>query len=450
MIPPNVHDPAYRRIRDALLALAFRAPQFLLVWDRIKGRVQIGTRTETMAVDDAGGLYVNPAFLASLSPAELEGVLAHEFLHLILAHHSRRHGRDPQAWNVATDQAINYAIREDGYTLPAGALYPPADYTGPVDAESLYELNKANPAPQPQPGRKGKPSPGKGQDKGQDKGPGERQDAHEGQGEGEGEGGADEGQDAPPEPLPGQGCGVRPAPAGSDAGAGDAPGQLPGALRPGETWSDVRALAEATLDGIGAGSSAIRRLLAPTPSRANWRALLRRGAQIAQASRERETPTYARASRRQVPGVIRAGWRGTSPRLGVILDVSGSMDRSWLDQVVGECLAITKLFQGVQVYVVSHTDRVTWEGWIHEGRPQAWADAISATGGTFADPAYEAIDRVPGPAFDCVIHFTDCELHRWPRCARAKRHLIGACGPGANGSPFCPFPSWAEVVPVVQ
>ena len=55
-----------------------------------------------MATDGRRIVY-NPAFVEKLSPAELEGVLAHEIMHCALAHHCRRGERDTQLWNQATD-----------------------------------------------------------------------------------------------------------------------------------------------------------------------------------------------------------------------------------------------------------------------------------------------------------------------------------------------------------
>src|SRR5579872_7101495 len=89
----------------------------------------------TMATDGRRILY-DPAFVNSLKPAELEGVLAHEVLHCALGHHCRRGERDSQLWNEAADLAINPILIGNGFTLPADALVDPA--FGNLSAEEIY------------------------------------------------------------------------------------------------------------------------------------------------------------------------------------------------------------------------------------------------------------------------------------------------------------------------
>jgi len=73
---------------------------------------------------DGRVLAYNPAFVASLSPAERIGVLAHEVLHCALAHPGRRGVRDRQTWNVACDLAVNPILAKAKFTLPASRLMP--------------------------------------------------------------------------------------------------------------------------------------------------------------------------------------------------------------------------------------------------------------------------------------------------------------------------------------
>lgn len=79
----------------------------------------------TIATDGQRLVY-NPAFVATLTPSELEGVLAHEVMHCALAHHCRRGRRDAQLWNQATDYAVNPILLSNGITLPKDALVDPA------------------------------------------------------------------------------------------------------------------------------------------------------------------------------------------------------------------------------------------------------------------------------------------------------------------------------------
>ncbi|MDC0267837.1 VWA-like domain-containing protein [bacterium] len=61
----------------------------------------------------------NPKFTASISSAELDGVMVHELLHAALRHSERRGEREPEIWNIAADIVINGMIREiNGLKLP--------------------------------------------------------------------------------------------------------------------------------------------------------------------------------------------------------------------------------------------------------------------------------------------------------------------------------------------
>jgi predicted metal-dependent peptidase len=78
----------------------------------------------------------NPSFVDSVTPEELEGVLAHEVLHCALGHHCRRGNRKPRLWNIAADYAINPIILQNGLALPKDALIKD-EYKG-LCAEEIY------------------------------------------------------------------------------------------------------------------------------------------------------------------------------------------------------------------------------------------------------------------------------------------------------------------------
>jgi hypothetical protein len=85
---------------------------------------------------DGRRLVYNPAFVEKLAPAELEGVLAHEVMHVALAHHCRRGERDTELWNRAADYAINPILINSGITLPNDALIDAA--LTDLAAEEIY------------------------------------------------------------------------------------------------------------------------------------------------------------------------------------------------------------------------------------------------------------------------------------------------------------------------
>ncbi len=82
-------------------------------------------------------IYINPA--AGLDEYECRFVMAHELLHVGLSHQARCQGRDPFLWNIACDYVINGWLVEMGLgELPKlGGLYDP-DLKG-LSAESIYD-----------------------------------------------------------------------------------------------------------------------------------------------------------------------------------------------------------------------------------------------------------------------------------------------------------------------
>jgi predicted metal-dependent peptidase len=92
---------------------------------------------KTMATDGYH-IFFNANWVVNLSQSEIRGVLAHEVLHVIFQHSSRRLNRDPELWNIAADHAINLLLIEQGFSLPKGGLANYA-YRG-MSAEKIYSL----------------------------------------------------------------------------------------------------------------------------------------------------------------------------------------------------------------------------------------------------------------------------------------------------------------------
>jgi predicted metal-dependent peptidase len=123
------------RIRKARTALLLDHPFFGSLLFRLKG--QETSSIKTMATDGVS-LFYNPEFVATLSGAELTGVLAHEVMHPALQHHVRRRDRNPVRWNKACDFAINPLILDAGLTLPKDVLLEER-FRG-LSAEQIYNL----------------------------------------------------------------------------------------------------------------------------------------------------------------------------------------------------------------------------------------------------------------------------------------------------------------------
>jgi len=78
--------------------------------------------TQTMATDGRSIFWGREA-VDKWTEEEVEGVLAHEVLHVILMHHLRKQDRLHKKWNIATDFSINETLNEDGFKLPSDALF---------------------------------------------------------------------------------------------------------------------------------------------------------------------------------------------------------------------------------------------------------------------------------------------------------------------------------------
>ena len=111
------------------------AAAFTLVEDSaVCGRLGISIA----AVDaEAKELYVSPG--AALTLEEAKFVLAHELLHVGLRHEARRGGRDPHLWNVACDFVINGWLVEMGVgTIPRFGGLHDLELKG-LSAEAVYD-----------------------------------------------------------------------------------------------------------------------------------------------------------------------------------------------------------------------------------------------------------------------------------------------------------------------
>jgi predicted metal-dependent peptidase len=120
-----------------------------------------GQKIETAATNGRQHFW-NPDFIASLEknhegkkvPRQrlVIGTQVHESEHDARHHGTRRNGRDPMEWNIATDLAINCDLIDEGFDLPEGALFDPK-YKG-WSAEDIYrarELERQQQQQQQQP-----------------------------------------------------------------------------------------------------------------------------------------------------------------------------------------------------------------------------------------------------------------------------------------------------------
>jgi predicted metal-dependent peptidase len=134
---PSSRDELTARVTRARIRLALRQPFLASALMRLP-LVQVDSMSwcTTMATDGFH-IFYNPGWVAGLQDAELRGVIAHELLHVLFAHSSRRKDREREAWNQACDYAINLLLIDVGFRLPRGGL---ADqrFSG-MTSEQIYE-----------------------------------------------------------------------------------------------------------------------------------------------------------------------------------------------------------------------------------------------------------------------------------------------------------------------
>lgn len=119
---------------------------------------------------DGKRCWVNPKFWVTLSLDLKISALAHEIIHKMLHHPTRRNGRDPFISNIAADYVVNGLLAENGFKIGPGWVQPLAKYKG-WSFEAVYNdliKNLKPPPPQPSGGKgkgkgAGKPQPGKPQ-----------------------------------------------------------------------------------------------------------------------------------------------------------------------------------------------------------------------------------------------------------------------------------------------
>ena len=91
---------------------------------------------EQTGATDGVHLFYNPKWFEKLTDMEKVGFLAHEVLHVVFLHITRRNERDATKWNVACDYAINNYLIAEGFILPRGGLVD--EQYNDMTAEAIY------------------------------------------------------------------------------------------------------------------------------------------------------------------------------------------------------------------------------------------------------------------------------------------------------------------------
>lgn len=335
----------------------------------------------TMAVDKHLRLYHGPD--ADLfTDQEFLGALWHEVNH-ILRHHPERlgeihkpHKMDPRFVNLSADLEINDDLRAQGITLPGNVFYSDspdiAENHAALEGRSAEEhfaqfvLDRKPPPPANGPSDKGD-KPDKGDDDGDEADSGFDPNAAPQQGDSPGKGGDDDQNQSPPEQSGSN-------PDGSDGEPDPEDQEIPetdcgsGADGEDRDWEEPEPEPEerAKLDrdmsksdeevvnaveqegGLPPGMSqevydqAVKRL--DRPSEVDWKQTIAVEIRNAMEQRadEAEEYTFRRRSRRAAISdeFILPGSYRPIPRLGVVVDISGSMDAAKVTATFRELVGI--------------------------------------------------------------------------------------------------------------
>ena len=362
----NKHVNPEEKLCRARTQLLLNQPFFGTLCLRLKLVAMSGL--PTMATDGRRLVY-NPEFVAELTPAELEGVIAHEVMHVALAHHCRRGDRELQLWNEAADYAVNPILLDNGITLPGDLLIDPAFRN--LSAEEIYarllkQQLAASQTQSPQPS--GSPSSG-GSGAAQPNQPESPGSQTSGSGSGPSPHTASAPQNAPqaatqrsPKPTPvepGQRGSDQPTPARSggfgevmDATNEDGTPASPAEMsRQRQEWATHAEQAMCAAKACGRMPGGIERQLKEArESQCDWRTILRDFIAATDPSDYRWTPPNRRfvSSGLYLPSVIRSG----VGEIVIAVDTSGSIGPQELDQFAGEIRAISDEAKPERIHVV--------------------------------------------------------------------------------------------------
>jgi predicted metal-dependent peptidase len=364
-----------------------------------------------MATDGKRILY-NPPFVESLNAAELEGVLAHEVMHVALGHHCRRGERQLKTWNEAADYAVNPILIGNAFTLPAGVLVEPSFEN--LSAEEIYarlmqrrSTGRSSETPSPP---EANPSGGSGQQ------PGNPSASK-----------ANSQSSSSPSSAPKQQplqkadgalgesslCEDRTGGFGEVLDATDEDGNPASPAEKSHQeheWAIAadQALRSAKMCGCEPGNVA-RPLQESRQSRQDWRAILRDFVAATMPSDYRWTPPSRRHISRglYLPSVDRSGLG----RIVIAVDTSGSIGNRELEQFAGEISAIAEEARPEAIHVVYCDAAVQSSQECGPGEPVELEP--QGGGGTDFRPVFDWVaQNAINPV--CLLYLTDLCCYSYP------------------------------------
>ena len=331
---------------------------------------------------DARALYFNPNFVAGLSLAQTQFILAHEAMHCAMGHTHRRQHRVKKRWDVACDHAVNLMLIEEGLKPPLHGILANEDYMT-LSAEEIYPLIPEDT-------------------------PEESFDQHLFDNDN------DAGATSDPSPQPSaepksidEGQSEAKQQQGSGSQAANKPDELSPSEREklGEQWKNRLAAAAQSARQAGKLSQSIQRwvdgLLAPSLP---WRALLARYFAVNQ----RDDYSWRRPSRREGDALLP---RLSSEGLDVIaaIDTSGSISDDELREFVSELDALKGQVRA-RVTLVACDNKLSgqspweFEPWDAMSLPRD----VEGGGGTDFRPVFDWVEH-ENRSPNMLVYFTDAE-----------------------------------------
>jgi predicted metal-dependent peptidase len=116
---PNLTEAELKKMREDVLDRIIVARVGLLLRHPFFGNMATRLRIEPAddwlptAATDGRHLYFNTQFFNAMDNKEIEFVIAHEILHCVYDHLTRRESRDPKLYNIAADYVVNNLLVRD-------------------------------------------------------------------------------------------------------------------------------------------------------------------------------------------------------------------------------------------------------------------------------------------------------------------------------------------------
>jgi predicted metal-dependent peptidase len=132
-------DPVIDKIIVARVGLLLRHPFFGNMATRLK--IQEGWEDLPTAATDGRTIFFNRKFFEKMTVKQVEFVIAHEILHNVFDHMTRRDGRNPKIFNIAADYCVNGQLVRDrigDHNVPDITIFHDPKYYG-MGAEEVYD-----------------------------------------------------------------------------------------------------------------------------------------------------------------------------------------------------------------------------------------------------------------------------------------------------------------------